>query len=245
MLEGEFHSMSALYEAAPGFVPKPCAWGKLNVTNPDTYYFLCDFIEMTNESPDPVQLATKLTQLHQDSVSPTGQFDFHINTCQGNLAQDTKWNPSWVAFFIQLVRGAMKLNKEIDGDRKDLEPCVERLITHVVPRVLGPLEQNGRQARPCLIHGDLWDGNVGTDATTGELYCFDTSAYYAHYEMEVAMWWARICKILGAKVFLDTYLARMGISEPTELFDDRHRLYSVYMLLHESACHNGSSFRAE
>ena len=148
MLEGEFHSMSALYEAAPGFVPKPCAWGKLNVTNPDTYYFLCDFIEMTNESPDPVQLATKLTQLHQDSVSPTGQFDFHINTCQGNLAQDTKWNPSWVAFFIQLVRGAMKLNKEIDGDRKDLEPCVERLITHVVPRVLGPLEQNGRQARP-------------------------------------------------------------------------------------------------
>jgi fructosamine-3-kinase len=245
MLEGEFNSMSELYSVAPNFVPEPYTWGKLNVSNPDTYFFLCEFIEMTINNPDPIQFSTKLVQLHKDSMSPNGQFGFHINTCQGNLQQQTAWNPSWTDFYVQLLRGAMKLNKELNGDWKDLEPCIDRLISHVVPQVIAPLEANGRKVKPCLIHGDLWDGNVGTDFETGEIYVFDASVYYAHYEMEIAMWRAQQNKILGAKVYLNNYLARMGISEPVELFDDRQRLYSIYMTLFESACHNGSSFREE
>lgn len=112
MLEGEFYSMCELYRTAPTFVPRPYTWGKLNVNKPDTYYFLCDFIEMTNQNPDPVQLGTKLVQMHQASESPTGMFGFHINTCQGNLPQETTWNSSWVDFLIQLVKGAMQLNRE-------------------------------------------------------------------------------------------------------------------------------------
>lgn len=232
MLEGEYHSMCELYGAAPQFVPEPYKFGKLNVSDPDTYFFLCSFIEMTNDNPDPVQLATKLVHLHQNSRSPEGKFGFHFNTCQGNLPQHTAWNSSWVDFYIQLVRGAMKLNKDLNGDWKDLEECVERLITNVVPKVLGPLEADGRVVKPCLIHGDLWDGNVGTDFETGELYAFDASVYYAHYEMEIAMWRAKFVKTLGAKVYMNTYLSRMGVSEPAEGFDDRHRIYSVYMTLH-------------
>ncbi|MCJ1384890.1 hypothetical protein MMC17_008008 [Xylographa soralifera] len=94
MLEGESHSMCELYRTAPTFVPKPYTWGKLNVSSPDTYYFLCDFIEMTSQNPDPVQLCTRLVEMHQASGSPTGEFGFHINTCQGNLSQQTAWNPS-------------------------------------------------------------------------------------------------------------------------------------------------------
>jgi len=115
---------------------------------------------MTNQNPDPVQLCTKLVQLHQASESPTGKFGFHFNTCQGNLPQQTAWNASWVDFYIQLVRGAMQLNKERNGKWKNLEQVVDRLITHVVPQVLGPLEAEGRTVKPTLIHGDLWDGNM-------------------------------------------------------------------------------------
>lgn len=245
MLEGEFNSMVELYKTCPDLVPEPYAWGRLDVSSPDTYYFLCDFIEMSNISPDPIQLATKLVQLHQVSESPNGMFGFHIDTCQGNLPQRTAWNPSWVDFYIQLVRGAMALNKERNGDWKNLEQLVDRLITHVVPQVLGPLEADGRVVKPTLIHGDLWDGNVGTSLENGELYFFDASVYYAHNEMEIAMWRARFCKTLSAKAYLNSYLSRMGISEPVEQFEDRNRIYSCYMTLHESACHNGSSFREE
>lgn len=245
MLEGEFNSMCELYNTAPTFVPEPYTWGKLNVSNPDTYYFLCDFIEMTNQNPDPVQLCTKLVQMHRSSESPTGQFGFHINTCQGNLPQQTAWNPSWVDFYIQLLRGAMQLNRERNGPWKNLEQVVDRLITHVVPQVLGPLEAEGRIVKPALIHGDLWDGNVGTDRENGEIYVFDASAYYAHNEMEIAMWRGKCNKVLGLKVYLNAYVSEMDKSKPAELFDDRYRIYSCYMTLHESACHNGSSFREE
>lgn len=148
-------------------------------------------------------------------------------------------------FYIQLFNGAMQLNREINGTWKNLEQCADRLIKHVVPKLLGPLESNGRKVKPTLIHGDLWDGNIGTDFKDGEIYVFDASVYYAHNEMEIAMWRARFCKIMSSKVYTNTYLARMGISEPADQFEDRSRLYSVYMTLHESACHNGSSFREE
>ena len=245
MLEGEFNSMCELYNTAPTFVPKPYTWGQLNISSPDTYYFLCDFIEMTNQIPDPVQLCTKLVQLHQTSVSPTGKFGFHINTCQGNLPQQTAWNSTWVDFYVQLLQGAMQLNRERNGTWKNLEQVVDRLITHVVPQVLGPLEKEGRAVKPTLIHGDLWDGNIGTDFENGEVYVFDASVYYAHNEMEIGMWRGKFNKTISSKVYLNAYISRMGISEPAEQFDDRIRIYSSYMTLHESACHNGSSFREE
>ncbi|KAL2860780.1 uncharacterized protein BJX67DRAFT_386336 [Aspergillus lucknowensis] len=90
MLEGEFHSMSELHKTSPGFVPKPYSWGKLCVSSPDTYYFLCDFIEMIDQNPHPVQLCSKLVQLYQASESPTGMFGFHISTCQGNLPETSR-----------------------------------------------------------------------------------------------------------------------------------------------------------
>ncbi|KAK0517346.1 hypothetical protein JMJ35_000501 [Cladonia borealis] len=123
----------------------------------------------------------------------------------------------------------MQLNRERNGVWKNLEQVVDRRITHVVPQVLGPLEAEGRVVKPTLIHGDLWDGNIGTDLETGETYVFDTSVYYAHNEMEVAMWRGRLNKV-------------DGISEPAEQFDDRNRIYHT---LHESACHDGSSFQEE
>lgn len=39
-----------------------------------------------------------------------------------------------------------------------------------------------------MVTLDLWAGNIGTDPKMGKIYIFDTSSYYAHREMEVAMW---------------------------------------------------------
>ena len=246
MLQGEYHSMVELYRWAPGFVPQPYTWGQLNVTDPDTYFFVCEFIEMTTDDPDPVQLATKLAKLHLGSHSPTGKFGFPVPTCRGNVVQAVvPWQSSWVDFFIQIFQGIMDMNTKLNGEWKDLEPCVQRTIKYVVPQVLGPLEADGRKVVPYLIHGDIWDGNVGTSLETGEVYVFDASVYYAHYELEIALWRGLVCKQLGARVYQTEYLAKMGVSEPAEQFEDRQRLYSAYMTLHASACHKGSSFREE
>ncbi|KAL8646539.1 MAG: hypothetical protein Q9226_006815, partial [Calogaya cf. arnoldii] len=92
---------------------------------------------------------------------------------------------------------------------------------------------------------DLWDGNIGTDPKTGEIHVFDASCYYAHHEMEIAIWRPLPESVVGSGVYVKTYLAQMGISEPRDQFEDRHKLYSACAALHAAACHDRSSARQE
>ncbi len=46
MMEGEYNSMQALYNLLPAFVPKPYGWGKFKLKDPETHFFLCEFVEM-------------------------------------------------------------------------------------------------------------------------------------------------------------------------------------------------------
>lgn len=74
-----------------------------------------------------------------------------------------------------------------NGPWAELDKISSLVITDVIPQLLGPLESDGRFVKPSLIHGDLWDGNIGTDYETGDVYIFDAGAYYAHNEMELGM----------------------------------------------------------
>lgn len=99
-MEGEFNAMSELYKTMPSFVPKPHSWGKYRIGNPDTYFFLSQFIEMSDRVPEPNQLCSKLAKL-RSSVSPTGKFGFHVTTCQGRIPQAVSWESSWTRFSRQ------------------------------------------------------------------------------------------------------------------------------------------------
>jgi len=87
MLEGEFHSMTELYKTMPSFVPEPYAWGKFQTTNPETYFFLCQFIKMSNTMPDAIQFSSRVAKLHKLSKSPNNCFGFHVTTNQGKFPQ--------------------------------------------------------------------------------------------------------------------------------------------------------------
>lgn len=50
MMEGTFAAEQALYNAIPQHVPKPLAWGAY-CTQPDTYFYICEFIEMLDDVP--------------------------------------------------------------------------------------------------------------------------------------------------------------------------------------------------
>ncbi|EXJ92440.1 hypothetical protein A1O3_00991 [Capronia epimyces CBS 606.96] len=230
MMEGEFNSMSELYNTMPSFVPKPYGWGKYarGSAEPETYFFLAEFIDMSDRPPEPTQLCTKLAQLHRDSVSPTGQFGFHITTCQGRIPQAVAgWESSWTVYFTRLLQHVMELDMATNGPWAELERLEDRLVSHVVPRLLDALVQNGRSVKPSLIHGDLWEGNTGTAYRTGEIYLFDAAAMYAHHELEIGDWRCHYNKI-HSKVYTKTYLRYNHPSEPREEWDDRNRLYSIY-----------------
>lgn len=56
------------------------------------------------------------------------------------------------------------------------------LFDKVIPRLLRPLESEGRSVKPSLVHGDLWYANSGIDMATYESLVFDACSFYAHNE---------------------------------------------------------------
>lgn len=78
MTEGEFHSISEIHKLVPTLTPRPVAWGKFRNAAIDTYFFLCDFVDMSTSLPDPARFCARIAQLYRESVSPTGKFGFHV-----------------------------------------------------------------------------------------------------------------------------------------------------------------------
>ena len=227
MMEGEFWAMTELHKTTPRFIPKPRAWGKFRSGSPETYFFLCDFLDMSDQTPDPDRMCSQLAELHRTSVSPTGKFGFHIRTCNGRTPQATEWNSSWTSFFTKLMAHVMALDFKTNGPWEELDKVEQDILSHVIPRLIGALETEGRSVKPCLIHADLWEGNTGTSYETGDIYFFDAGSYYAHNEMEIGDWRCPYNKV-NHKIYTKTYLRNYGMSEPTEEWDDRNRMYCVY-----------------
>lgn len=181
MVHGEFESMKAIYTLLPDFAPKPIAWGTYG-TILDTHFFLCQYREMMEEMPDPHKFSARLAALHQNSKSPNGQFGFHTTTYSGNLPQMNEWEENWETYFTKSMRWALKVELEAKGPDPEFEVLVPVLFDKVIPRLLRPLESEGRSVKPSLVHGDLWYANSGIDANTGESLIFDACCFYAHSE---------------------------------------------------------------
>ncbi|KAI0186485.1 Fructosamine kinase-domain-containing protein [Xylaria flabelliformis] len=205
MTRTEFKSMSSSHE-----------------TIPDTHFFLYEFREMSETMPDPHKFCARLAALHQNSKSADGKFGYHIATYSGNLPQMTEWETSWEVFFT----------KNLNPD-PEFDVLLPVLFDTVIPRLLGPLESEGRSVKPCLVHGDLWYANSGIDDNTGESVIFDACCFYAHNEYEFGQW-RPACNRFGPE-YLEAYRDYVQISPPEEDYDSRLDLYKLRFNTHVSA----------
>ena len=229
-MEGEHNSMSELHKLAPSFVPKPYGWGKFRRAEPVTHFFICDFVEMTHEMPEPDAFCARLAEIHANSISPTGRFGFVVPNCHGKILQSNEWDSSWSSFFTKLLVSFFELELRINGPWPEYEQAFESIVTTVVPRLLEPLQAEGRVLKPSLVHGDLWEENAATNLSTGDPVVFDASAFYAHSEYELGTWRRETIKF--GRPYFNHYLRNMdlrgaSIDEPAEQWDDRIRLYSL------------------
>lgn len=128
--------------------------------------------------------------MHQKSISPNGKFGFHTTTYAGNLPQYVKWEDSWETFFAKSMRHALDLEIERKGQSEELDVLCHVLFEKVIPRLLRPLESDGRKVKPSLVHGDLWHANSGVDSKTNQPLVFDACCFYAHNECKslLARW---------------------------------------------------------
>ncbi|KAH8426626.1 uncharacterized protein LDX57_004361 [Aspergillus melleus] len=185
MVQGEYESMKAIHGVSPTFAPKPLSWGSYD-QRPHTHFFLCEYREMKAGMPDPEEFGARLAELHRESKSPNGAFGFHIDTWSGNIPQQNEWEASWEVFFAKNMRWALNCEIKAKGFDAEFETLVPVIFEKVIPRLLRPLESEGRSVKPSLVHGDLWYANSGVDATSNQSLVFDACCFYAHNECKTA-----------------------------------------------------------
>ncbi|KAL9023462.1 MAG: hypothetical protein Q9196_007184 [Gyalolechia fulgens] len=183
MMRGTFHSEETLYAFAPNNVPKPLAWGTYK-QEPGSHFYMCDFYDMTDHLPDIARFCTVVAKMHLDSMgkSPNGQYGFPVTTHLAYVDNDNSWSDSWEEWYARAFRRMLQEEEKSHGPDDGLKELTNAMFEKVIPRLLRPLETGGRQIKPCLIHSDLWPGNVKPDAETDEPIMFDSCAFWGHNE---------------------------------------------------------------
>ncbi|KAK7883775.1 hypothetical protein LTR67_010937 [Exophiala xenobiotica] len=216
MVQGEYEGVKALYKVAPDFVPRPVGWGTY-AADQDAFFYLCDFVDMIEELPDMSKFCSRLAKMHTDSMkwSQNGKFGFHIVTYEGSMYQDVTWSESWEELFILAMKAFAEQERKVHGESKELQELLPALYT----------KTGGRTIRPVLVHGDLWYGNMATNAATGGPIVFDPSVFWAHNEYDLDN--MNVPRYRLGKEWMREYHLHVPKSAPEEDYDDRNLLYGM------------------
>lgn len=184
----------------------------------DDDFLVMDFIANDDPlSPDAESdLGDVVAALHAVQAA---QFGFERDTLIGGLPQPNPRTADWPAFFRDHRLLAMAGHALADG----------RLPARLMGRIetlAGKLPNWLRNdARPSLIHGDLWGGNIL--ARGGRIVgLIDPALYFADPEIELAF--MTLFGSVGERFF-----ARYGTHRPIRpgFFEERRDLYNLYPLL--------------
>ena len=228
----------------PEIVANPAARGQYHDGESHVYFFLSDFHDMDfSTPPDPNSFASKLAELHQKGTSPKGMFGFGTSTVYGRLERTVTWERSWAKSFEHQLNDVIKYDNEANDPWPEYDAACKQVLDVVIPRLLGALQSDGRDITPTLIHGNLWEQNVGIDKETGRTIIFDPGSTYAHNEMEFGIWRCSWATYFRSPIYLQLYQHHVKPSEPVGEWDDRNRLYAIHSYVNESAGHPGSGSR--
>ena len=146
------------------------------------------------------------------------QFGWDRDNTIGSTPQSNRSCGDWIEFFRERrLLAQLHLAKQ-NGASRDV---VDR--GHQLCERMHVFFENYRPV-PSLLHGDLWGGNCGADAS-GEPVLFDPSVYFGDREADIAM-----TRLFGG--FGSTFYAAYQAAWPLEAGADvRVTLYNLYHVL--------------
>ena len=160
--------------------------------------------------------AALVAGLHRNTAP---KFGLERATLIGGLHQPNPWTDTWVAFFRD-QRLLFMGRDALDAGR--LPADLMRRIETFAGKIDRFIEE---PARPALIHGDMWTGNV--IAGRGQIAGFiDPAIYYAHPEIELAF--TTLFGTFG-RAFFNRYNEISPIAPG--FFEERRDIYNLYPLL--------------
>nr|KJB41184.1 hypothetical protein B456_007G095100 [Gossypium raimondii] len=166
MFEAEAIGLDAMYETRTIRVPKPFKVGPLRNGGS---YIIMEYIEFGSSRSNQSVLGRKLAEMHKAGKSDKG-FGFPVNNTVGSTPQINTWCSDWIQFYGEHRLGyQLKLAQDQYGD-STIYQRGQRLIKNMAPLFEDIVIE------PCLLHGDLWSGNITSDKN-GEPVILDPACY--------------------------------------------------------------------
>jgi len=225
MFEAEAIGLNAMHSTNTIRVPKPFKVGSLFGRGS---YIIMEFIEFGSSRSEQRKLGRKLAEMHKAGISDKG-FGFMVDNTIGSTPQVNSWTSDWVTFYSEHRLGyQLRLAQQRYMDN-DIYDKGQRLLQKL-PQLFKDTE-----IKPCLLHGDLWSGNISSDMNN-EPVILDPACYYGHNEAEFGMSW---CAGFGSS-FYNSYFE---VLPKQSGFDERKNLYLLYHYLNHYNMF-GSSYRS-
>ena len=187
-------------------------------------FILMEWIETSSSLRHRIDmdvLGEQLAAMHRKGVSPESPpaYGLDHDNYIGSTPQRNGWDVDWVSFYrrcrlIPQMELARRNGLLDHGRIRRLEKLIEQL-----DRWLGEIER-----RPCLLHGDLWGGNV-LAGPAGQPALIDPAVHYGDREADIAF-----TELFGgfSKRFYQSYEAAYPL-EPG--YAERRDLYNLYHLM--------------
>lgn len=156
----------------------------------ESYSILCEFMDITNHSPDPGKVGQRISEIPPEKSRTTREFSnsMYLPTYDSKSPQNA-WigTGSWPYFFANLLIGVsyrtgQRRQRKMAGTKEKHYIQLQRGLYQDF------LVLYSEWIPSCLIHEDLWKGNISTDVkTTGDLYINSQSVcllFNAHHEIQ-------------------------------------------------------------
>ena len=181
MALAEWESMSTLSHLMPDFCPKPVGWGTY-ASDPNVHFVITELHEMVEGPPDVELFPEQLTELHRRFVSANLKYGWGSTGYYGTVMLNPVWTATWEECFTLRTMELLRMELEAQGTNEEIERLAVPFKEKVIPRLLRPMETQGHKIKPCLVHGDLWQGTVSTDAKMEKPLIHDATCWFAHNE---------------------------------------------------------------
>lgn len=210
LLETERENLLKIKQLSSLHCPTPICLA----TTLDKSFLVLSFEDLTPPENEHCyyDLGVALAQMHLSTKH--GQFGWHRDNYIGKTLQPNQWQTNWRTFFAeQRIGWQLQLLAEksiVLGEIELIIALCHDILSH-------------HKVSPCLVHGDLWQGNIGF--VNGKPLIYDPACYFADREVDIAM-----SELFGA--FPKEFYQGYEITYPlTGDYEQRKIVYNFYHVL--------------
>jgi protein-ribulosamine 3-kinase len=211
MFEAEAQGLEALAASAAIRVPLPVCVGESEQAS----WLVLEHLDLAGRTPDRMaEMGRRIAALH---AVHGARFGWHRDNTIGSTAQANGWSGCWATFWRERRLAPQLGLAAAHGYTGALQRQGEALLSRL-PQLL-----SGRDARPNLLHGDLWRGNASF-TSAGEPVVYDPACYFGDREADLAM-----TELFGGfpRAFYAAYEEVLPRAEGYALRRDLYNLYHV------------------